>query len=57
MNLTYVIGIVASIVVIILGMAIKIDILASPIVFDFKIENVLNFFDAEIGRASCRERV
>ena len=46
MNLTYVVGIVASIVVIILGMAIKIDILASPIIFDFDILKVMNFFDA-----------
>lgn len=44
MNITYIIGVVGSIVVMLLGMVVKIDILAGD--FGINIGNLVNFFDA-----------
>ena len=44
MNLTYIIGVVSAVVVMLLGMVTKIDIING--VFDFNITYLLNFFDA-----------
>jgi len=44
MNLTYIIGVLSAVIVMLLGMVTKIDIING--VFDFNITYLLNFFDA-----------